>query len=474
MIPVVLIVEDDDDYVTEIRNILEELGTPVETVVARNRDEAHARLDSEFFDFAILDLKIPTGHNTLDLDSEHGKAVFHHARRVTPGTKLLVLTSSPSDDFIADLLTHKHDADIWGEGAKVGTVEFLRKIDIDQAPEKIGKVLQAVNALDGVEVDLRAANLDLREDRLVRIFAKRFGAMRCVVSTIGGGRSGAKTLRLQLFDSSGAPFREVVAKLATLDRVQDEDARYEAHIILLNGAVTPRKMAMLEFGAGPIAGLFYQLAQGHDVSLFATMAKDDARAAAAVAATAAAMNDWSVGKPETRRTVKEVRQCWVEDGKAAELQATYGLDWAAEFELRELQTRWCCVHGDLHGENILVDADGQIMIIDYGDVGHSAASYDPVSLELSAVLQQNATISAAWPADELCRHWHDLDTYLAGCQMPEFVRACREWALKLAAGRREVAACAYTYLLRQLKYQDTDKGRILALLDGARALMDAT
>lgn len=56
MIPVVLIVEDDDDYVTEIRNILEELGTPVETVVARNRDEAHARLDSEFFDFAILDL----------------------------------------------------------------------------------------------------------------------------------------------------------------------------------------------------------------------------------------------------------------------------------------------------------------------------------------------------------------------------------------------------------------------------------
>lgn len=474
MIPVVLIVEDDDDYVTEIRNILEELGTPVETVVARNRDEAHARLDSEFFDFAILDLKIPTGHNTLDLDSEHGKAVFHHARRVTPGTKLLVLTSSPSDDFIADLLTHKHDADIWGEGAKVGTVEFLRKIDIDRAPESIGKVIQAINALDGVEVDLRAVNLNLGEDRLVRIFAKRFGAMRCVVSKIGGGRSGAKTLRLQLFDGGGAPLPEVVAKLATLDRVQDEDGRYEAHIMLLHGAVTPRKMAMLEFGAGPFAGLFYHLVQGHDDSLFATMATEDARAAAAVVATAAALNDWSVGRQESRRTVREVRQCWVEDGKAAELQAAYALDWAANFEVRELQTRWCCVHGDLHGENILVDADGKIMIIDYGDVGHSAASYDAVSLELSAVLQQNATIGAAWPTDELCRHWHDLDAYLAGCPMPEFVRACREWALNVAAGRREVAACAYTYLLRQLKYQDTDKDRILALLEGVRALMNAT
>src|ERR1700753_3738685 len=94
----VLIVEDDDDYVTEILAILEGLGAPYRAVVAQNRDEARARLDSEFFDSAILDLKIPPGDNTLDLDSEQGKAIFHHARRVTPGTKLLVLTSSPSDD----------------------------------------------------------------------------------------------------------------------------------------------------------------------------------------------------------------------------------------------------------------------------------------------------------------------------------------------------------------------------------------
>lgn len=470
----VLIVEDDEDYVSEIINILQGLGAPYSAVVARNRDDARTRLESEFFDFAILDLKIPTGDNTLDLDPEHGKAIFHFARRVTPGTKLLVLTSSPSDDFIADLLAQKHDADIWGEGAKVDTVEFIRKIDIDHAPDSIGKVLHAILALDGVELDQRAVNLDTGEDRLVRIFAKRFGAMRCVVSKIGGGRSGAKILRLKLFDGGGAPLREVVAKLAKLDRVQDEDRRYEAHIILLDGAVTPRKMAMLEFGAGPIAGLFYHLAQGHDDSMFATIAKEDARAAAAVAATATALNDWSAGKPESRRMVKEVRQCWVDDEKAAELQATYGLDWAASFEARELQTRWCCVHGDLHGENILVAAGSKIMIIDYGDVAHSAASYDAINLELSAVLQQNETISAAWPTEELCRQWHDLDAYLAGCQMPEFVRACRAWALKVAAGRREVAACAYTYLLRQLKYPDTDKGRILALLEGVRAFMRAT
>jgi len=470
----VLLVEDDEDYINELRSILEAIGVSFQLTVATNREEARGHLDSTFFDFAILDLKIPTTKGALDLDPEHGKFVFHHARSVTPGTKLMVLTSSPSEDFFADLLAQKHDADIWGEGAKVNTVEFLRKMEIDKAPDVIAKVLTAIDALDAIELDLQSINLDTSQDRLVRIFAKRFGAMRCVVSKIGSGRSGAKTLRLQLFDGTGAPVRDVVAKLGSLEKMQDEDRRYEANIVLLNGAVTPRKMAMLEFGAGATAGLFYQLAKGHDESMFATMAKEDQRAAYGVAATAAALADWSDGKAQTTLSVADVRRTWVPNERAAALHAQFGLDWAADFEKRALQVRWCCVHGDLHGENILVAASGAVMVIDYGDVDASVASYDAVSLELSAVLQANQTISASWPTVEACRQWHDNSAYLAGCPMPEFISACREWAAKVAAGRREVAASAYTYLLRQLKYEDTDKTRILALLDGVRACMAAT
>jgi len=44
------------------------------------------------------------------------------------------------------------------------------------------------------------------------------------------------------------------------------------------------------------------------------------------------------------------------------------------------------VHGDLHGGNILISANDGSVLIDYGDVQHSAVSYDPVSLELSVVL----------------------------------------------------------------------------------------
>ena len=269
-----------------------------------------------------------------------------------------------------------------------------------------------------------------------------------------------------MFDQTGAPIREVVAKLGELPKMQDEDARYDEHVVLLDGAATPRKMKLLEFGAGAIAGLFYQLASGHDASIFKVMAQEDALAAKAVAATADALAGWSNGRNQERRSIASVPVQWVSDERARKLHEDCGLTWAPEFESRQIQTRWCCVHGDLHGENILVSPDGGVLVIDYGDVGFGSAPYDPMSLELSAVLQDNPLLGSDWPTADACRRWHDLDAYLVGCPMPEFIRACRTWSEKLMVGRRELAACAYSYLLRQLKYPDTDKDRILALLDG--------
>lgn len=470
----ILVVEDDEDYVDELKRIIAEAGGPTIPTFVTNRDEAVAELESGFFDFAILDLRIPTAAGTTDFDPEHGKYVFHHVRKVSPGTKILVLTGSPSDDFIAPLLAQKHDADIWSEGAKVDTVEFLKKIEIDQAPEKISRVVSAIRALSDIELQTNGLNLSTGEDRLVRIFAKHFKALTCLVHPIGAGKSGARPLRLQMFDQTGALIREVIAKLGDLPKMQDEDARYDEHVVLLDGVATPRKMKLLEFGAGAMAGLFYQLANGHDASMFKAMAEEDALAAKAVAATADALGGWSNGKNQERRSIASIRAQWVSDKRAAELHTKFGLDWAAEFESREIQTRWCCVHGDLHGENILVSPDGSVLVIDYGDVGPGSAAYDPVSLELSAVLQANPTLGPAWPNADACRKWHDLDAYLADCPMPEFIRACRAWSENLTVGRRELAACAYCYLLRQLKYDDTDKDRILALLEGVHACWATT
>jgi hypothetical protein len=50
--------------------------------------------------------------------------------------------------------------------------------------------------------------------------------------------------------------------------------------------------------------------------------------------------------------------------------------------------------------------------------------------------------------------------------VPRFIGACREWALEAAAGEEEMLASAYSYVLRQRKYPDTDVERSMALAEG--------
>jgi hypothetical protein len=82
--------------------------------------------------------------------------------------------------------------------------------------------------------------------------------------------------------------------------------------------------------------------------------------------------------------------------------------------------------------------------------------------------------STNWPTEAQAATWGELDSYVYGCPAEAFVRECRAWAERSGAGPREVAATAYSYLLRQLKYDGTDKVLALALLSGVREFFDAT
>ena len=100
---------------------------------------------------------------------------------------------------------------------------------------------------------------------------------------------------------------------------------------------------------------------------------------------------------------------------------------------------------------------------------------DPITLELSLLFHPDSPgAGGAWPTLQDAHVWGDLDAYVACCPFAQFVRECRSWALRAAAGKREVAASAYAYLVRQLKYRDTRKELALALLGGVRAFWDAS
>ena len=180
---------------------------------------------------------------------------------------------------------------------------------------------------------------------------------------------------------------------------------------------------------------------------------------------------WVVGVPETRRNIKQFREKLLDNDTLEMMRGSYGLHWVPEFETREIQSHWGCAHGDLHGCNVLVSGSDAIVLIDYGDVGEGPAALDPVTLELSLLFHPDGGETEngnEWPSIEQGKIWGDLDSYLVGCPFGEFVRECRRWAFGVAAGRREVAACAYSYLVRQLKYGDTNKELAMALLDGVR------
>ena len=469
----ILIIEDDDDFVEELQEIVAALPGERDIQVAGSREEAYEMLENGFLDLVILDLKIPTVSGALDSDPEHGHAVFNRIRTVAPGTPIFVLTGSPAEDFLSDLvLKNLQQMDIWGEGRKTETILFLKKYDIDRCPEMLTRIAQAIERLSDVELECKDLDLSLAEDRLIRIFARRFQGVRCAVSEVGGGLSGAHVIRLRVTDHQGVLVHDAVAKLAMPADIRREGECYDLHITRLAPAATPRKLATLEYGAHKLAGIFFGLAEGSDECVFDIAGKSPERAEAVIRSVETAMARWIDGVPERRMTIRQIRERLLSDQFLDQVRNTFSLDWIQNFEDRAIQARWACSHGDLHGKNIFV-SPVRTELIDYGDVGNGPASLDPVTLELSLLFHPDAPGKVgAWPSVEQARAWGNLDVYLDSCPFPEFVRECRDWALRAAAGKREVAASGYSYLVRQLKYDDTDKNRVLALLDGVRSFYD--
>ena len=471
----ILIVEDDAVCVDELRAVLESLPGNSDLRVARSRDEAVSALEDSFLDLVILDLNIPTVSGYLDTHPEHGHAVFNRIRTAAPGTPIFVLTGSPAEDFLsASVMTHQQQVDIWSEGKKTGTILFLKKYEIDKCPEVLAPIVSAVASLSDVELERGSLDLSLEEDRLIRIFAKRFRGTRCVVSGLRAGLSGARIVRLRVTDYQGVLVHDAVAKLSTHAEVRKEGSLYDTHVVRLHPSATPRRLATIEFGANKLAGIFFGLADGFDKSAFDIAGNSLARSKSVIRNLKEVTGRWIHGVPETRKTIRELRRRTLDDESVNQIRVRFDLGWIDEFEAREIQTRWGCGHGDLHGSNVLVSAEG-VTLIDYGDVGDGPASLDPVTLELSLLFHPDRPQTGGpWPSRACARAWGDIETYLMGCPFEAFVRECRSWAVEAGAGSREIAASAYAYLVRQLKYGDTNKEIVLALLDGVHSFYDAS
>lgn len=470
----ILIVEDDGEYVRAIQREVSELNTHAIFTVAASLASAREHLADAFFDLIFLDLKLPTVDGAVDEEPEHGHAVFTDARRLLPGTPIFVLTGSPAEPFIEKLIGHTQQVDVWGDG-KIPSVQFLAKFRFGtEFRQAVTPYLRGFDGIFEVELDRGTVDLSPQEHRLIRIFSTRRRAVKCDVRQLSGGLSGVKVLRLKLTDVQGAPMYDCVCKIASRDVVFDESNRFDAHISRLDPKATPRKLDVLEYGAGDVCGIFYGLAAGFESDAFAVAAQNDDACAELVCNLETLTAPWRQGVPQTRKLIREIRASCISDDKFSGLRASIPHKWIEEFEQRAVQVINGCGHCDLHGLNVLVSPPALAILIDYGDVGPCSACVDPITLELSLFFHPNGPLrDSVWPSPNLASEWGDLSAYLVGSPMPRFISECRSWALRSAAGKREMAAVAFAYLARQLKYPGSDRVRIFALMAGAKDLFDS-
>jgi hypothetical protein len=120
-------------------------------------------------------------------------------------------------------------------------------------------------------------------------------------------------------------------------------------------------------------------------------------------------------------------------------------------------------HGDLHGENVLANPNGEPFLVDFGRTRVYVGPLDPVLLELSLVLHPSSNMRDVL-SEHQCRLWVS-ESYADGTALAPLVHACRELAAGAGHDQRAIAAVGWVQAIRHLKWPHTSKERALAIAE---------
>lgn len=462
----ILLVEDKIDTAQVIEKAIRAIDG-CELSWKRSRAGALAALGEEHFDVVILDRRIPTEDDFLDDHPDHGWAVFQAIAEQQPGTSVWFLTGTVDPDFPADVLNaHGKRGDIHSCGREDPLYQVFWKDKLSACITSIRSFRAEVEKTDGIHLIQVESNANLRaeEVRLLKLFGRLHQGARVEVRALQGGLSGARVFRVSVLNAAGAVKIMSVARIGSFQDVAAERSKYQTEIVKLASGGFPPVTAELSHGAAGFAGIFYQVAGNEVRSLFDELLANPDGAAAAADRLRLDQGTWHGARQVETVRVSAVRRGLIGD---VELQMQNhhldGID-RAVVENLEIDVARCVQHCDLHCGNVLFDDSGRPMVIDYPDTGGAFASLDPIALELSTIFHRDAPDRDGWPTKAQAGQWTDLDAFCTDSAYEPFIRACRTWAQNVAASRQEVLAVAYSYALRQLKYDDTDKTLVRAIV----------
>jgi CheY-like chemotaxis protein len=464
-----LLIEDDPHEAV----MIEQQCCPDLTKVAfehvSNAIAAEDAIKESEFDLVICDLALPADARRGDAEVTEGQRLFQVIRDQMPGTPVYILSGNLDFHMIREFFAIGGSADLYGTRTEEPLVNVYPKEDLPNCVDAVQAHIAKTGNLDGFPLECSDLELELSDERSLKIYARTQGASSGVINPLDGGLSDAKTLKLELSED-GAGSARTVAKLGSLSKVRREVERFELfapHIPLGLGA---HLLYVVKSGAGKRGALIYEFASDYTAPLAAKLITGEGFAGAkAVGLLRAGLAVWNT-ETATPVTLTALRRALVSDMQLRDA----GIDLLDEREI-EIEIHETRSHRDMHGFNVLVNQDEEPTLIDYAEVGKAPAALDPLTLELSIHFHPGMNAAfAPWPSLEQARAFLNLDCYLEGCPIPEFVKECRAWAVEAAAGEREILACAYAYSMRQAKYGGATQELALAFAEGAYArLFDA-
>ena len=345
----VLLIEDDEETIEDFVAELEPLG--IEPAIARSKASAEALLDGDL-QLIVCDLKIPSQDGVLDAAVEHGVSVLGQLREDWSGVPVLAFSAhGTTPGLLQQMLALGGKEDFLGAGDSESLLSFFDKSQLSECLAEIRRMKDGADKLEVIEISRGGAPLEVTpmQSRVIRIFARRRGALVARVSRLGGGLSDAVVLRVQLEGPSGEHSARVVAKLGPISLVEEEKSRYQQLISgTLGLGVCPGITDTVIAGASRAGGLFYELAGEYPSTLTDLIQQPDA--ISVVDRLEQQTSPWRSGAPAATVRTEKIRRSLIDDATFRDA-AGDALDWeqVERIENLNVQSRWCTQHGDLHG-----------------------------------------------------------------------------------------------------------------------------